>query len=778
MNKRIHLISTLALLLALVMSALWAAPGNAVAGLPDGTADVVWGQGGSFTTNTVNKGGVSANSLWWPYGVIVDGSDNLYVGDYINNRILYYPAGSTTATRVYGQGGSFTSNANNNGGVSANSLDDPNMMALDGDGNLYVADGMNSRVLYYPAGSTTATRVYGQGGSFTTNSQNKGGISADSLSNLYGIALDSTGNLYIADTNNHRVLYYPAGSTTATLVYGQGGSFTTNNVNKGGISADSLYYPHGIAVDSGDNLYVTDHWNHRVLYYPAGSTTATRVYGQGGDFTTATANKGGLSADSLYYPMGAAVDGSGNLFVADYSNNRVLYYPAGSTTATAVYGQGGDFTTGTANKGGLSADSLYGPRGIALDGSGNLYFADIQNNRVLEYVAPPPTPGAFGKSDPANGASNVSTAPTLMWGVSSAAAGYEYCIDTSNDDACATGWVSTGTDTQKALSGLSYSTTYYWQVRASNVTGTTYADGGAWWSFTTGNVPAAFGKNSPFNGGSNKPLSLTLYWNTSSAATNYEYCYDTSNDGSCAGSWVSTGTTRNATISGLSLATSYYWQVRAVNSFGTTYADGGSWWSFTTGNVPAAFNKAAPADLVVNQPASLTLSWNASSGASSYEYCYDTSNDGSCAGSWVSTGTARSALISGLSAATTYYWQVRAVNSFGPTYANGGIWWSFSTRNMPAAFGKNSPFNGVVNRPLSLTLYWNASSDATGYEYCFDTTNNGTCDGSWVSTGAARNALLSGLLNGTTYYWQVRAVNSFGNTYANSGTWWSFITIP
>src|ERR1017187_10222297 len=108
------------------------------------------------------------------------------------------------------------------------------------------------------AQSTTADVVYGQLGSFTTNTQNNGGVSANSLYSPEVIALDSSGNLYVADTGNHRVLFYPSGSTTATRVYGQGGSFTTNNVNNGGVSANSLEDPWGVALDSSGNLYVAD----------------------------------------------------------------------------------------------------------------------------------------------------------------------------------------------------------------------------------------------------------------------------------------------------------------------------------------------------------------------------------------------------------------------------------------------------------------------------------------------------------------------------------------
>ncbi|MCX6879950.1 MAG: SBBP repeat-containing protein [Verrucomicrobia bacterium] len=366
---------------ALALYAKWSAlPSNS-------TAIAVYGQSGSFTTGDANQGGVgiSAVNLNGPAGVVVDTTSNVYVADSLNNRVLYYPAGSTTATRVYGQNGDFTTSDANKGGISANSLNQPQAVALDSSSNLYVADSGNNRVLYYTAGSTTATRVYGQD-NFTSNAANKGGgISAVSLNAPAGLVLDGSNNLYVTDMQNNRVLYFPAGTTTATRVYGQGGSFTTGDANQGGISANSLKTPFGIALNASGGLVVADVSNNRVLGYPAGGTTATVVYGQGGVFTTNTNNKGGISADSLSLPLAVVVDGSGNLWVADMNNNRVLYYSSGSTTATRVYGQGCVFTTGTANKGGLSANSLKAPAGLALDSAGNLYVSDQQNNRVLKY---------------------------------------------------------------------------------------------------------------------------------------------------------------------------------------------------------------------------------------------------------------------------------------------------------------------------------------------------------------------------------------------------------
>jgi hypothetical protein len=197
---------------------------------------------------------------------------------------------------------------------------------------------------------------------------------------------------------------------------------------------------------------------------------------------------------------------------------------------------------------------------------------------------------------------------------------------------------------------------------------------------------------------------------------------------------------------------------------------------------PGSFGKTSPADLAVSQPISLTLDWGPSTGAASYEYCYDISDDDDCTG-WTSTGTTSEADISGLEYDTTYYWQVRALNTYGTTYADGGetAYWSFTTRAAPVppgSFGKISPTDLSTSQPISLTLDWGPSSGAASYEYCIDMVDDDLCGGSWISTGTASQVDLSGLNNGTTYYWQVRANNPDGTTYADGSesAYWSFTT--
>lgn len=304
-------------------------------------ADLVIGQP-DFSTTTANTGGVSGSSLSSPSGLAVDARGDLYVADSGNNRVLVFAppfASHMAASQVYGQGGAYNTNIPNDGGVSENSLEHPAGVALDGQGRVYIADFLNNRVLEYdppqigdPTPDTTADRVIGQP-DFISNAQNNGGLNASGLSGPVSLALNSKGNLFIADSQNSRVLEYdePLASwsgAVADRVFGQA-NFTSGIGNNGGISASTLESPESVAVDSLDRLYVADFFNNRVLEYdqPLSSKAAVRVFGQP-DFTTFTANTGGLGARSLAGPIGVALDAEDNLYAADYFNNRVLEYDA------------------------------------------------------------------------------------------------------------------------------------------------------------------------------------------------------------------------------------------------------------------------------------------------------------------------------------------------------------------------------------------------------------------------------------------------------------------
>jgi hypothetical protein len=391
-------------------------------------------------------------------------------------------------------------------------------------------------------------------------------------------------------------------------------------------------------------------------------------------------------------------------------------------------------------------------------------------------------PGAFGKVSPTNGATAQSSAPTLSWSASSGATSYEYCYYAFG--AC-NNWTSAGTNLSANLSGLGGGLTFFWQVRAINGSGTTYANAtqGAEWSFTVAAAPGSFSKTSPSDFAGGQSTSPTLSWAASSNATGYEYCIDTTNDTACTApaTWTNVGSALSIGLSGLSPGTAYYWHVRATNTGGTTYSNGssGSFWRFTTQAIlPAAFSKTSPSSGAVDVfPWSPTvLSWAASAAAVSYEYCLSFGTGG-CS-FFTNVGNVLTVNIN-LAAGQPYSWQVRAINAGGTTAANGGTFWTFTTLPTPGGFSKTTPTDLASLQPTNVSLAWGASSKATNYEFCIDNVLNDACNTNWSDLGTALSTIPSGLAVCQSYEWQVRTNNASGTTYGNgsASAFWTFSTI-
>jgi DNA-binding beta-propeller fold protein YncE len=249
--------------------------------------------------------------------------------------------------------------------------------------------------------SASAYRVLGQP-DMQRNVRNQ--IGGSELRTPYAIATDhrdGVTRLYVVDSSNNRVL---AWSNAQNAARGEQADFVLGQPNFQqavglGVSGRQLGFPTSIAVDptTGD-LYVADTGANRVVRFKnpfdqGGAAEPNAVFGQP-NFTTITVNTGGLSASSMRTPRSVAVDGEGNLWVADSDNNRVLRYPvsalaAGVRTPAADLALGQtDFVQGGINRGGLSASSLRTPSGLAFDGQGRLYVCDTGNGRLLVFSPP------------------------------------------------------------------------------------------------------------------------------------------------------------------------------------------------------------------------------------------------------------------------------------------------------------------------------------------------------------------------------------------------------
>jgi sugar lactone lactonase YvrE len=402
-----------------------------VRGSGDTAADLVLGQN-DLNVNPIDSGGPRA--LYNPQGVAIDSEGHLYVADSYNNRVLGWEngaelAGGAPADIVIGQPDFFRNLCST---TRKGLCLSPGSVAVDGDGNLYVADSSNNRVLEYaqPFQSHFSTGqpahlVFGQLGSFTRSvcgrAPPSSPLHANELCGPTGLAIDSAGNLYVAE--GLQVLEYntPLKKTTVP-----GSGDTTADLEFGGIepaccSPLTLNEPYGIAVDSAGNLWVADTGADRVLEYNtplkvtnvpgSGDTAADFVLGQNGSLTTASCigleeNNSGppATAAGLCHPGAVAVDSAGNVYVSDTVNNRVLEYynaltsPTAPDAADAVFGQSGSFTGDLCDAGDLgpldlpfaptSAAELCGPEGIAVDSPGNVWITDSLNNRVLMFNAP------------------------------------------------------------------------------------------------------------------------------------------------------------------------------------------------------------------------------------------------------------------------------------------------------------------------------------------------------------------------------------------------------
>ena len=218
----------------------------------------------------------------------------------------------------------------------------------------------------------------------------------------------------------------------------------------------------------------------------------------------------------------------------------------------------------------------------------------------------------------------------------------------------------------------------------------------------------SFGKLGPTPGAPNQKGTLTLSWKPAAGATSYDYCYSKT-EGACP-LWHQQGSASSVSISGLDPNSTYYWQVRANTSGGTFEADTG-WWSFSTGAPPADFGKLEPANDATDQALQPTLSWIASSGATSYDYCFDTIDNSACDGSWSQTAST-SASLKDLALNTTYYWQVRAHNSF-KTDADTGSWFRFTTAPSVFTISGNAAVGGSALTFIGSTTNGNVNGVAT-----------------------------------------------------------------
>jgi len=300
-------------------------------------------------------------------GVAVDGLGNLYIVDETNQRIRKVSA-SGIITTIAGNGAIGFSG--DGGPATLAELNYPTGIAVDGAGNVYIADSWNNRIRMV---NTTGIITTVAGTGVQGYSGDGGAATSAQLYTPHALALDGSGNLYISDTRNNCIRRIGSSGIITTII---GTGIWGYSGDGGPASSAQLKAPVGITLDAAGNIFFADNFNQCIRKVSTAGTITT-IAGNG---TLGFAGDGGsATAAEFNYPMGVAVDRQGNLYVSDYSNNRIRKVSTTGIITTIA----GDSLKGYNGDGGLaSLAELNKPYGVALDGAGNLFIGDGYNNRV------------------------------------------------------------------------------------------------------------------------------------------------------------------------------------------------------------------------------------------------------------------------------------------------------------------------------------------------------------------------------------------------------------
>ncbi len=327
---------------------------------PNGVVSTLAGSGAAGAAD--NSNALNA-SFSLPRGLAVDAAGNTYVADQYNNRIRKITAGGVVSTLA----GSGTRGHADGTGAEA-SFSDPTSVALDAVGNLYVADYSNNAIrritpdgiVTTMAGSPTASFADGTG-------------TAASFRGPFAVTIDNDASVLVADSGNNRIRRVTQAGVVTTVA-GTGLSGLSN----GPASQAGFNFPAGIAVDTNRTIYVSDNGHHVIRKITTGGVVST-LAGSG----SLGQSNGLAAAASFYYPAGLAVDGVGNVIVADSVNNLVRMVTPDGWVSTLAGSGSGAFADGPAVN--AAFDQL---AGIAVTAAGEVVVADSANNRIRRISHP------------------------------------------------------------------------------------------------------------------------------------------------------------------------------------------------------------------------------------------------------------------------------------------------------------------------------------------------------------------------------------------------------
>jgi sugar lactone lactonase YvrE len=326
---------------------------------------------GSGTPGYAGDSGLASSaSLNYPIAVSFDYLGNMLISDLGNNRIRFINS-SGIINSIAGNG--HEKFAGDGGPATIASLNGPNALCFDKNGNIYISDSENRRIRKINSNNGTITTVAGSG--MSVYSGDSGDATLAGLRYPDGVAVDKDGNIYIADVHNNRVRKVTASSGIISTFAGGGKALPGNG---GQATSAFLEAPRGLAVDDSNNVYIADWMQNRIYKVSAQNGSMTTVAGGGYDTTN-----GAMATSALIdNPSAVALDKSGNIYIADQGNGRVKKVNVITGRITTVAGNG---NYGFSGDGGAATSAMISVASIAVDDAGNVYISG--DNRIRKVSA-------------------------------------------------------------------------------------------------------------------------------------------------------------------------------------------------------------------------------------------------------------------------------------------------------------------------------------------------------------------------------------------------------
>jgi hypothetical protein len=325
-----------------------------------------------------DEGLATQANLSTPAGVFVDSAGNLYIADRRDSRIRFVDVRTQIIKTVAGTGNSGF--GGDGGKAKLALLDRPLGVFVDAAGNILIADSFNQRVREVTAGNIKTIAGGGSGGD--------GHLATKAiLAWPLNLALDSSGNQFIADFFNERIRRVDSTTHDITTVAGNGiAGYSGDN---GPATQASLRTPEGVAVDSSADFFVADTGNNLIRRVDGATGVIATYAGIPGLFCSSSTDPcgdgGPATSATLNAPTSVSVDTAGNLFIVDGGDNRIRRVDAATQIITAVAGDGNVCPSSTdpcGDGGSATSANLNGPFGVAVDGSGNVFIGDSGDNRI------------------------------------------------------------------------------------------------------------------------------------------------------------------------------------------------------------------------------------------------------------------------------------------------------------------------------------------------------------------------------------------------------------